>query len=120
MQNQAIDLYQPDVHVGDLKLWRVPEEVLAEAQLAAVALQKRITGKAKPVIFNGQQYIENDDWQMLSNFFGYAPKIVSTEFVEYGDVQGFKAIAELIHEHTGKVVGRGEALCLNEEENWGP
>jgi hypothetical protein len=119
-QPQDIQIYQPDAQVGELKLWRPPEQVLVEAQQVAIALQKRIAGKEKPVIFNGQQYIENDDWQFVSNFFGYAPKVISTEFVEYGDVQGFKAIAELIHEHTGRVVGRGEALCLDEEENWGP
>ncbi len=116
---QAIEIYQPDAQVGELKRWRAPEEVLIEAQQAAAALQKRIAGKLKPVIFNGQQYIENDDWQMLSHFFGYAPKVISTEFVEYGNVQGFKAIAELVNEHTGMVVSRGEALCLDEEDSWG-
>lgn len=117
--DRSIEIYQPDAQVGELKLWRAPEEVLMEAQQAAAALQRRIAGKKKPVVFNGEQYIENDDWQMVANFFGYSPKIISTEFVEYGDVQGFKAIAELIHEHTGRVVGRGEALCLDEEDNWG-
>lgn len=119
MATQEI-VYQPDAHVGELKLWRPPEEVLIEAQQVATALQKRIAGKAKPVIFNGQQYVENDDWQFVANFFGYAPKIISTEFVDYGGSQGFKAVAELINERTGVVVGRGEALCLDEEENWGP
>jgi len=119
-QPQEIQIYQPDAQVGDLKLWRPPEQVLIEAQQVATALKKRIAGKEKPVIFNNQQYIENDDWQFVANFFGYAPKVISTEFVEYGDVQGFKAIAELINERTGQVVGRGEAICLDEEENWGP
>lgn len=114
-----MEIYQPDAQVGDLKLWRAPEEVLIEAQQAAVALQKRIAGKAKPVILNGQQYIESDDWQMLANFFGYSTKIESTEKFEFDDVRGFKACAVLIHEHTGRVVGRGEALCLDEEDNWG-
>ena len=116
---QDIAIYQPDAQVGDLKLWRAPEAVLVEAQQAAAALQKRIANKKKPVIFNGEQYIENDDWQMLSHFFGYSPKIESTEFVQYGDVQGFKAVAVLLNERTGLVVGRGEALCLDEEDNWG-
>lgn len=126
MATNSIELYQPDAQVGELKLWRPPEKVLAEAQLVAEALHKRIANKKKPdgtsaaVIFNGQQYIENDDWQFVSNFFGYAPKVVSTEFVQFGDTKGFKAIAELINEHTGLVVGRGEAICLDEEENWGP
>jgi hypothetical protein len=120
MATNDVQIYQPDAQVGELKLWRPPEEILIEAQQAAQALQKRIAGKKKKVVFNGEQYIENDDWQMLSNFFGYAPKIISCDYVEYGDVQGFKAVAELVNERTGTVVGRGEAFCLDEEENWGP
>jgi hypothetical protein len=119
MAAQDIAIYQPDAQVGDLKLWRVPEEILIEAQQAATALQKRIAGKKKPVIFNGEQYIENDDWQMLAHFFNYAPKIESTEFVQYGEIRGFKAVAVLLNERTSAVVGRGEALCLDEEDNWG-
>jgi hypothetical protein len=120
MAAHDLQIYQPDAQVGELKLWRAPEEVLGEAQQAAVALQKRIAGKKKPVKFNGEQYIENDDWQMLAHFYGYAAKITQTEFVEYGEVQGFKAYADLINERTGAIVGHGEALCLDEEENWGP
>lgn len=119
MASEGLSIYQPDAQVGELKLWRPPEEVLIEAQQAAQALQKRIAGKKKKVVFNGEQYIENDDWQMLAHFFGYAAKITQTEFVEYGDVQGFKAWADLINERTGAIVGHGEALCLDEEENWG-
>lgn len=119
MSTNPIEIYQSDAQVGELKLWRAPEAVLAEAQQAAQALQKRMAGKKNKVMFNGEQYIENDDWQMMAHFFGYAPKIISTEFVQYGDVQGFKAIAELINERSGLTVGRGEALCLDEEDNWG-
>lgn len=120
MATDGLQIYTGDAQIGDLKLWRAPEEVLIEAQQAAQALQKRIAGKKKPVVFNGEQYIENDDWQMLSNFFGYSPKIESCEHVIYGDCEGFKAVAVLINERTGIVVSRGEALCLDEEENWGP
>lgn len=125
MGTDGMQIYQADAQVGELKLWRAPEEVLVEAQQAAQALQKRIANKKKPdgtsaaIIYNGKQYIENDDWQMVCNFFGYSPKIVSCDYVEYGGAVGFKAIAELINERTGMVVSRGEALCLDEEDNWG-
>lgn len=119
LPQQSLEIFAPDHQIGEMKLWRAPEDVLVEAQQAAAALQKRIAGKLKPIKLNGEQYIENDDWQMLAHFFGYAPKIESTEFVDYAGVQGFKAVAVLLNEHTGAIVGRGEALCLDEEENWG-
>jgi hypothetical protein len=122
MAASELAIYQPDAQVGDLKLWRVPEQVLAEAQQAATALQKRIAGKLNPVKFNGEQYVENDDWQMVANFFNYAPKVISCDYVEFGTTVGFKAVAELVIERgpdRGTVIGRGEAFCLNEEDNWG-
>ena len=103
----------------DLRLWRKPEEVLVEAQEAAAALQQRIAGKAKKVVFNGEQYIEADDWQMVAHFFGYSVKATSCDFVEFGDVVGFKAEADLVHEATGRIVSHAVAFCLNEEDNWG-
>lgn len=103
----------------DLQLWRKPEEVLVEAQQAAAALQQRIAGKKTPVVFNGEQYVEADDWQMVAHFFGYAAKATSCEYVEFGDVVGFKAEADLVHEASGRVVSHAVAFCLNEEDNWG-
>lgn len=116
----AVELYQPDAQVGELKLWRPPVEVLREAQQAAAELQRIIQGKAKKVVFNGEQYLEYEDWETLAHFYGYCPKVESTQHVEFGDVQGFKACAVLISEHTGLVVSRAESMCLNDEENWGP
>lgn len=116
--SEPIQMYHPEA--TDLKLWRQPEQILVEAQQAAEALQKRIKGKAKPVIFNNEQYIEADDWEMLAHFYGYVAKVESTDFVQYGETSGFKASAVLLNEHTGLVVSRAEAVCLDEEENWGP
>jgi hypothetical protein len=113
-------IYQADAQVGELKLWRPPEQVLIEAQQAAAALQRIISTKLKKVVFNGEQYLEYEDWQTLSHFFGYVPKVETTEFVNFGDVQGFKASAILLNEHTGMIVSRAESMCLNDEENWGP
>lgn len=103
----------------DLQLWRKPEEVLVEAQQAAAALQQRIAGKKKPVVFNGEQYVEADDWQMVAHFFGYSAKVTSTDYVEFGDVVGFKAEADLVHEASGRVVSHAVAFCLDDEDNWG-
>ena len=119
MATNEIEIYQPDAEVAGLKLWRPPSQVLIEAQQAAKELQMRIAGKNKPVIFNGKQYLENEDWQMLAHFYGYCPKIESTEQVEFGEARGFKASAVLVNEHTGLVVSRAEAMCLNDEDNWG-
>lgn len=123
-QPNDLQIYQPDAQVGDLKLYKAPSEVMAEAQLAAVELQKIIAAKPKPVIFNGEQYLEHEDWEMLGHFYGYATKGEWTRYVEFecadgGKIRGYEASALLINERTGNVVGRAEAMCLDDEENWG-
>lgn len=113
---EGMVVYDPQT---DIQLWRAPGRVLVEAQQAAKALQERIAGKKKPVVFNGEQYIEFDDWEMIAHFYGYVPKVESTEHVEFGSVQGFQATAVLLNERTGLEASRATSMCLNDEENWG-
>lgn len=116
---QELEIFDPNGRSSDLKLWRAPETVLAEAKQAAQSLQKILAGKDKKVMFNGEQYLELEDWETLGHFYGYSTKIESTNFVQFGDVIGYEASALLVNEHTGIVVGRAESMCLTDEENWG-
>lgn len=101
----------------DLSVARDPKQVLAEAMNAAKALQTVIKQKAKPVIFNGEQYVEYEDWQVLGRFYGVTAKVVSTEYVEIGGVRGFTARAEAI-DANGRIVSAAEAMCMGDEEKW--
>lgn len=101
----------------DLSVARDPKQVIAEAMGAAKALQSIIKQKTKPVKFNGEQYIEFEDWQVLGKFYGVTAKIVSTETINIDGVKGFLARAEAI-DTTGRIVSAAEAMCLNDEEKW--
>lgn len=101
-----------------LTLNRPPEQVLAEAQNAAKALTRVIAAKANPVKFNNEVYLEFEDWQTVAKFYGVTAKVEKTEFVEFGGVKGFEASAVAV-DREGREVSRAEALCLNDEENWG-
>ena len=102
----------------DLSMARAPEQVLQEAQKAAAALKTVISGKQKPVIFRGEQYLEFEDWQTCGRFYGLAARVVSTAPVDFDGVRGFEARAEVINVVTGQIVSAAEAMCLNDEENW--
>lgn len=102
----------------DLSIAREPEAVLAEAQRAAKSLKDVIAKKEKPVIFNGQQYLEFEDWQTCGKFYGITAKIVETKYVEFGDVKGFEARAVAYHIPTGQEVSAADAMCLSDEPNW--
>lgn len=101
----------------DLQIAREPEIVLSEARKAAHALNDVIKNKKKPVIFNGEQYLEFEDWQTVGRFYGVTAKIVSTEFVDFGAAQGFLARAVALRPD-GMEISAAEAMCLNDEPNW--
>ena len=108
----------PPSHDIALAISREPGVVLAEAQKAAAALRDVISRKERPVKFNGEQYLEFEDWQTVGRFYGITAKVVSTRFVEFGDIRGFEATAEAIHAQTGQVISSATSMCLNEERNW--
>ena len=108
---------------GALEVGRDPTLVLAEAQKAAAALRAVIEKKTKKVMFNGEQYLEFEDWQTLGKFYGVTAKVLSTQFVDFGAVRGFeaRAAAMVYDKRTGEITERSaaDAMCLNDEENWG-
>ena len=107
--------YQP---TESLTVARDPEQVLADAQKAAAALMKVVNGKKKQIVFNNETYLESGDWQTVAKFYGVTAKVESTKYVTYGEASGFEAAAVAL-DCNGRVVSRGEAMCLNDEENWG-
>jgi hypothetical protein len=101
----------------DVEVRREPAIVLEEAKRAARALKDVVSQKAKPVIFNGEQYLEFEDLQTLGRFYGVTAKIVSTMFIQYGEAQGFEARAIAIR-GDGSEISAAEAMCMNDENNW--
>lgn len=95
-----------------------PDIVLENARIAARALADVISKKTKPVIMNGEQYLEFEDWQTVGQFYGYTVKTGEAVPVEVDGVKGAKAHAELISTKTGQVLGGAEAYCMRDEDNW--
>lgn len=96
---------------------RAPQVVLAEAHTAAAALLDVMKSKKKQVVFNGETYLEFEDWQTIAHFYGLTAKIESDAFVEFGAVRGFEATAIAL-DRAGREVSRAVAMCLNDEDNW--
>lgn len=105
---------------SDLVICREPAATLAEAQQAAAALQDVIRRKRKPVLFNGEQYLEFEDWQTVGRFYGITARVLPefVQYVQYGDAAGFEATAEAYHAENGKVLSVASSMCLNDEPNW--
>jgi len=113
MTTDIVTIDQPQ----DLIISRPPEAVLEEAKQAAKALKDVVSKKAKPVLFNGEQYLEFEDLQTLGRFYGVTAKIITSRFIEYGDAKGFEATAVAVRTD-GTEISAAEAMCLNDEPNW--
>jgi hypothetical protein len=92
-----------------------PDLVLANATIAAKALSDVISKKNKPVILNGEQYLEFEDWQTCGQFYGYTVKTGDAVFIEIDGVKGAKAHADLVDVKTGDIIGGAEAYCMRDE-----
>ena len=119
MSTAIVPQTEPDAQAAAMVLMdRPPELVLQEAKRAAQALQDVIKAKPKPVIMNGEQYLEFEDWQTLARFYGFTACLEGDpEFVVLGDVRGFKATAVAMDKE-GRIRSRATAYCLNDEEKW--
>lgn len=112
MNDELVEISKSDIFVA-----RDPRVVLAEAKKAAEALMSVVALKKNPVKFNGQQYLEYEDWMTVAKFYGITAKVTRTQFVDYGGVNGFEAWADALRSD-GLVISSAEAMCLNDEDNW--
>ena len=97
---------------------RAPALVLAEAKQAADELVKVVREKNLAKKFGGDhEHLQFEAWQTVGKFYGITPKVVSTEFVQFGDAQGFEAKAVAVN-RDGMEISAATALCLNDEDKW--
>lgn len=104
---------------AEIRLVRPPDEVLAEATVAAKALKAVLEQKPDKVMMGGNQYLEYEDWQTVGQFYGYAVATHEAVPIELFGVKGFKATADLVDYRTGMIIGHAEAVCMRDEEKWG-
>ena len=103
---------------NEIAVTREPAVILAEAKKAAQALMTVVAQKKKPVIINGEQYLEFEDWQTVARFYAITVKVTRTSLVDFGGVKGYEATAEAIRNSDGMVISSADAMCLNDEEKW--
>src|SRR5258708_4129252 len=79
-----------------------PNRVLADAHRAAKALSDVVSKKKNPVMMNGEQYLEFEDWQTVAKFYNVTAKVIETQYVEFpAGVRGYEAKAVAFHGPTG-------------------
>lgn len=107
-------------HGGELQLSRPAETVLKEAEMVAGPWGKKVEQLALYKVIGPSKHLYIEAWQMLGAMYRVTARVKSTNYVQFGDVHGFEAVAEAYHMPTGQVISSAEAMCLSDEENWGP
>lgn len=102
----------------DITMSNPPAVVLEEAKKAAVALRDVIAKKSRPVMFNGEQYLEFEDWQTVGRFYGITAKVISTAPISMEGATGFEARAVAYHVASGREISGADSMCLTDEKNW--
>jgi hypothetical protein len=98
---------------------RPPQEIMDEAQERAKVLAKMVKDSNSYVTIGGNDHLRVEAWITLGGFYGCSARVVSTEEVEYGGIFGFKAKARVTHDATGTIISEADAICLQDEANWG-
>ena len=96
---------------------RDPVVVVNEAQGAAKVLMDKIKSKEKPVIINGEQYLEFGDWQTVGAFWSCTIRTAWTRYLDLDGIHGYEAMCEVVNQR-GAVISSAEAMCLNDEARW--
>lgn len=107
---------------SDVLALRDPNDVIAEAQDRARAVDKVLKAKPKPVIIRGEHYLEISDWGLVAQMYGAAAYTDWTRPIDRtseGLGRGWEARALVIDLRSGNTVGAAEAECLDSEEEWG-
>jgi hypothetical protein len=102
----------------EIQLARDPDKVIQEAVEISKKLKEIVSSKQWALKIGESEHLKNEAWQTLATFYGLAPRIRESNYVEFGAVKGFKSFAELVHVATGRVVSSADALCCDDEERW--
>jgi hypothetical protein len=94
-----------------------PAIVVKQATEAANALADVLKNKKKPVVINGETYLEYEDWQTLARFYGFTVETGSSEEVwREGKLVGYTA-KSVVYQN-GIRAGGAEASCMRDESKW--
>jgi hypothetical protein len=105
---------------GGLSLNRPAEVVFKEAEMVVTPWARRVESLKLYKEIGPSKHLFVEAWQMLGACYRVSTRLVCTTYLDYGEVKGFEARVEAVHMPTGQVIGTADAMCLNDEENWGP
>lgn len=94
------------------------EAIVEEGRQRAKQLMDIVSKNKWMKNIQGKDYLQLEAWETLGKFYGLTARVLSTEYVEMGNIKGFDAVVEIVN-NEGSVLGRAEAGCYTDEKKWG-
>ena len=118
-EKKEIAVVEPQTSTA-IDITRDPQKELEFGHKCAKALMGVVSQKRNPVIMNGEQYLEYEDWQTVGRFFGATSGTINTVRItnSAGDFIGYDAKAA-VYDSKGVIISYAEASCLRDEPKWG-
>ncbi len=119
---------QPEIMIpqGDellqVRMGRSPESLIKEAQRAAGPLMDVVKQKGWAINLGGKKdHMMFEAWAFLARTHNVTSRVVpgSTKLIEIRGVIGYEAEGEAFHIPSQTVISTANAMCLNDEDNWG-
>lgn len=117
MEQQIVQYEQPG---GELSLSRPAETTLKEAEMAAGPWGRKVESLQLYKKISDSKHLYIEAWQMLAAMYRVTARVRETRLVDMGEVRGYECTAEAFHIPTGQVISTADAMCLSDEEKWGP
>jgi hypothetical protein len=121
MSSQA-EILVPQDEFLHIRMGRNPETVIKEASLCARALMNAVEKNGWAINLGGKKpHLMFEAWSFLATMYRVTSRVVpgSTKLIEIGGVVGYEAEADAFLVPLQTVISTGNAMCLNDEENWG-
>jgi hypothetical protein len=104
---------EPAAPVSVLFKTEDPLEIMKRTAEVATALKEFVRNQGLVKQISGRDYLVVEAWQMLGMMLGVTPGKVKSRAVEHG----WEGLVEL-HDRNGRVIGSGDAECLDTETMW--
>lgn len=101
-----------------LAILRKPDAVLSEAESVARVFQTKANQMALYQPVGDSKHLKVEGWQLLGHMFNCTARYVDDRYIQFGNAQGFEATYEIVHTPSDRVISKGSAMCLNDEERW--
>lgn len=103
---------------------KAPAEAI-DAQLAPLTLLRDTLGLLGPRILRehsvrmgGKDYVTVAGVTLVAATFGYHVREVGARRIDVDGVGAWEATSEIVRASDGVVLGRGSAICMDDEKNW--